>query len=119
MRQDPVEPPARLSSSLPPDGRGYLAHVTRLGSGVGVGAVAHCLLDLRVMEAKGRGFLSPGGHPCEDAGIMLLSTRPLPSASSARDGEQRHAGGTELEARAKPNPFRIPARSLPEWRSHG
>jgi hypothetical protein len=76
MGQHPVEPPARLSSSLPPDGRGYLAHVTRLGSGVGVGAVAHCLLYLRVMEAKGRGYLSLRGYTCEDAGIMLLSTRP-------------------------------------------
>jgi hypothetical protein len=27
---------------------------------------------------------------------MLLSTRPWPSASSARDGEQRQAGGTEV-----------------------
>ena len=50
---------------------------------------------------------------------MLLSTRPWQSASSARDGEQRHAGGTELEARAGPDPFRIPAQSLPEWTNHG
>lgn len=118
-QQDPVEPPPHLSSSLPPDGIGYLARVTQHRSGVGFGDVAHCLLFLRVMEEIGRGFLSPRGYTCEDAGIMLLSTRPLPSASSARDGEQRQAGGTELEARAGPDPFRIPVQSLPEWTNDG